>query len=348
MVEVVVAMTMLTVVLIGVIGVLTSTFGVAAGNNDRSRAVAVATREIESLRSTPWEQLVPAQDATPREVQVGGKTYEVQREVAEGASGKDATVVVRWEGTGGRVSELHQSTTIYPGGLVGATPTTVPSSLAGLLAAPTALVATLPTDADAGTTVDLAWTNPVPANPLGSTLVVEWSVNNFTGSSTRLTERLASTLNRVRVPGLSAGTTYSFRMAATSATGELSAWSPIATITTASSTSTACTYGSAAVSPSHVRRHATLLHRLASPVTVSINTSGSCVGLHVVYQPNDQAAPRSWPLAPAAGGVWSAALPEVAGEVWSVGVHELTIHDQLETKRATAYLTVCDHGATAC
>jgi hypothetical protein len=53
-------------------------------------------------------------------------------------------------------------------------------------------------------------------------------------------------------------------------------------------------------------------------------------------------------MAPAAGGVWTTTLPEVAGTNWSVGVHEIAVLDQLETRQATAYLTVCDHGAASC
>jgi hypothetical protein len=349
MVELLVALTMLTVGIVGVVGVMTSSFGVAVGNTDRSRAVTLATREIEALRSTPWEQLVPSADTAPRAVQEGGRTYEVERAVTDAGDGqKQATVVVRWSGGGGRVSDLRQTTRIYPGGLTGVTTTTAPSSLSGLLAAPTALLATIPTDVTGGTAVDLVWTNPVPANPAGSFVVVEWSVNNFSGSSTRLADRIASTVNRVRVPGLSAGTTYSFRVAASSAAGELSGWSPVATVTTPASASSTCSYGAASVTPSRVRRHASLFHRFVQPVTVTINTSGTCLGLHVVYQPNDHAAPQSWLLTPAAGGVWSATLPEVVGLEWSVGVHPMTIRDQLETERASLSLTVCNYGASSC
>lgn len=349
MVELVVALSVLAVGIVGVIGVLQSTFGVAVGNNHRSKAVALATRELESLRSTPWDQLAPSADSTPRQVQVGGTTYSVARAVTAQADGqKEATVVVSWDAGGGRVSDLHQSTKIYPGGVLGATTTTAPSSLAGLLAAPTALLATLPTEVDGGTTVDLVWTNPVPANPTGSNLVVEWSVNGAEGSWHRVYDDLAATVDRVRVPGLSSGTTYKFRVGATDAAGSTTAWSPVSTITTGTSTATTCTYGTAAVSPSRVRRHQIHLHKLAQPVTVSIHTSGSCTGLHVVYQPNEHTAPQSWLLAPAGGGVWSATLPEVVGRQWSVGVHPITFHDQLETKHATAYLTVCDWGAASC
>lgn len=349
MVELCVALTVLAIGIVGVVGVMNSTFGVAVGNTDRSRAVALATKEIESLRSTPWEQLVPSADSTPRQVAVGGRTYQVERAVTDAGDGqKQATVVVRWAGAGGDVDDLSQSTKIYPGGLGGVTTTTAPSSLSGLLAAPTALLATIPTEVTGGTAVDLVWTNPVAGNPVGSFLVAEWSVNGFSGSSNRLAERITSTLTRVRVPGLSAGTTYSFRMAASSADGTLSGWSPIATVTTPTAVSTTCTYGAAAIDPTRVRRHASLFHKFVQPVKVSINTSGSCVGLHVVYQPNGTVGPQSWLLTPAAGGVWSATLPEVVGMTWSVGVHTMTIRDQLETQRASLSLTVCDYGAASC
>ena len=350
MVELVVALTVLAVGVVGVVGVMNSSFGVAVGNNKRSKAVALATRELESLRSTPWAQLTDDTNATPDPVPVGGTTYQVSRVVTtEGDGQKQATVVVSWDDGGGRVTDVHQSTKIYPGGLIaGATATTLPT-VTGVLAAPTALLATIPTSVDGGTTVDLVWTNPIPANPTGSMLVVEWRVNGTSGSWQRLNEEIASTVNSVRVPGLSAGTTYQFRMAATAADGTLSAWSPVTTVATAAASSTTCTYGSAAVTPARVRRHPTAPHRLVQPVTVSINTSGTCVGLHVVYQPSDRAVPRSWALAPSGStGVWTATLPEVIGVEWGVGVRPITFHDQLETKHATAYLTVCDHGASSC
>lgn len=350
MVELVVALTVLAVGIVGVVGVMNSSFGIAVGNNKRSKAVALATKELESLRSTPWAQLTPSADATPRAVAVGGTNYEVSRAVTTQSDGqKEATVVVSWKDGGDRVTDVRQSTKIYPGGLVAAaTATTVPA-VSGVLAAPTALLATVPTTVDGGTTVDLVWTNPIPANPTGSMLVVEWRVNGTSGSWQRLNEEISSTVNSVRVPGLSAGTTYQFRMAATAADGTLSAWSGIATVATTAASSATCRYGSAAVTPGRVRRHPTAPHRLVQPVTVSLNTSGTCLGLHVEYQPSDLSAPRSWALAPSGStGVWAATLPEVIGVEWGVGVRPITFHDQLETEHATAYLTVCNYGASSC
>jgi hypothetical protein len=346
MVELVVGLTVLAVGIVGIIGVVNSTFGLAVGNNDRSRAVALATKELETLRATPWSQLTAQTDATPREVVVGTRTYRVARAVTDTPSGKEATVEVSWTGAGDRVSDVHQATKIYSSGDGGASAAS--AAVSGALVAPTAVLATVPSEGAGGSIVDLTWTNPVPGNPTGSTLVVEWSIDNFSGSNQRLTERLAATANRIRVPGLSAGTTYSFRIGATDAAGTMSAWSPIATVTTPVSVSATCTYGSATVTPSHIRRHASSPHRLVQAVRVSVNTTGTCTGLHVVYRTNPEGPVSTWLMVQSAGGVWTAALPEVVGAWWAVGVHELSIRDQLETERATAYLTVCDYGVASC
>src|SRR5687768_4742080 len=84
LVELVASLTVLAVGIVGVIGVMNGSFRVAAVTSARSKAVAVATQEIEALRAQEYDLIDPADPLDPAEeydVVVDGRSYHVTRSI---------------------------------------------------------------------------------------------------------------------------------------------------------------------------------------------------------------------------------------------------------------------------
>lgn len=352
MVELVVAMTVLAIGIIGVIGVLDSSFGVVVRNDNRSRAVSLATREVEGLRATPYSSLpVPPSNETETTTEtMGGRTYTIEKAVTWVTRGaatqayKEATVVVSWNEGTGALSEVHQSTYLYPGGL-GVPSTTVPVGNCGTPAAPTTVVAAVPLELAGTTGVDLAWVPALISTPTVRSWVVEYSPDNFTHVQ-RATSALPVSSASLRLTGLSGGTTYQFRVASMAACGALSVWSPTATATTGTSVTAGCTYGTMSIAPNEVGLQAGG-RRLTTAPTVSVNTHGSCAGLRIVYRRSSLAVDQTVLMVTASPGVWVAEIPNPTGGTWDAGMHHVTLFDAATTEKGTGQFTVCAVG-TSC
>jgi hypothetical protein len=314
--------------------------------------VALATRELESLRAVPYKDLAVSTTATTRQEQVGGTTFTVERGVTWRAQSgqtqatKEATVAISWSDGVGQVDEVHQSTVLYPGGLgpAAAPPTTTPCGSAGTPNPPTALSATVPTDILADIGADLTWTPALSSAVPVATWRIEMSTNNFSTVQVITTSQPVSAVT-TRVEGLSAGTNYQFRVAGLSACSKMSAWSPIATVTTTASAAATCNLGTPNVTPSGIKRASNGNNAgLVSSPRVTVNTTGNCTGLHVKYEASTGVL-RDQPLV-AVGTVYSVSL--TSSGPWDVGVHSLDIYDNGNTKRGSLLLTVCSHNAASC
>lgn len=348
LVELVVSLTILAIGVVGVIGVMNSSFGVAVRTNDRSRAVHLATRELESLRAQDYAAIVPSATSVTTTRTVGGKTYTIETAITWGSRGtnltavKNATVNVRWPDAGGTVHDVAQTTTLYPGGL-GPTAATGSASCgsAGTPSAPTGLTAGAP-GVLTESAVDLAWSPPSSSSPA----ITTWRIDMTTSATTQTltTTHPAGSLS-YRVEGLSASTQYSFKVAGVSNCGVRSAWSPTQTITTSSSSQTGCTIGTPNVTPSAVRRANNGNNAaLETSPTVSVNTAGDCTGAYVKYQA--VAGTDRTQLLGGTSGVRSVGL--TATGPWDIGVHSIDLFDGANTKRGSLLLTVCAHNASSC
>ncbi|MDP9441201.1 MAG: fibronectin type III domain-containing protein, partial [Actinomycetota bacterium] len=285
--------------------------------------------------------------------QIGGLTYTIEKAVTwldedtVSQAYKQATVAVSW-GDGSGIHQVHQATILYPGGLgpfTGAT-SSAPSSSSNAPPAPLTLAATLPAGADGETGVDLAWTMPTSGLELVETFVVQYSTNLF-ATVHEVTDTEPEESRDLRVTGLSAGTTYSFRVATQSPEGTRSAWSPTATATTSASSTSDCTIGTPAVTPSKVERKAANAGAtLESDPVFSVNTSGPCSGLRIVYRPTVTTS-QSLVLAAASGGLFTGQLAGTTTP-WDVGTHTIELFDSASTKRGQVVLTVCDRNARDC
>lgn len=352
LVEVLVASTVLTVGIMGAVQVMHSSFDVAGRTSTRARAVAVAVDHIETARSTPFEQLdVAGADDPPEETAktVGGSQFTVKRAVTWKANGTDDTaykqvsVWVEWEDAGGP-HEVHQASYVYPAGSY-STATTLSGGGGSLPAAPSTLLATLPAGVEGG--VDLTWAPPTVGTPKPVRWVVQKSTDRFTNRIWDVTRTEPPDSTSMRVPGLAAGTTYDFRVAAVGATGALSAWSPIATVTTAASLVVdPCQYRSVSVTPPALPRAVRgVASRLASTPSVIVETSGTCNGLSIRYQsPYDGAI--TVPLV-RNGNVWSGDVQNTLTSRWEVGQTTIDLYDSTSLEQGSLTLTVCESG-TSC
>lgn len=347
LIELVVSLTILAIGIVGVIGVMNSSFGVAVRTNERSRAVALATREIESLRAVDWLTLIPASSSTSRNESVGGTNYTIETAltwVADGSNPyatKKATVDVRWTDAGATVHDVAQTTMVYPGGYGPVAPSSSSScGSGGTPAAPVALVAGAPGILTENS-VDLAWTPPASS----STAIATWRIDMTSNGTTQTltTSHPASSLF-YRVEGLSANTSYTFKVAGLSACGNLSAWSPVSTITTLASGLTTCTLGTPNVTPSAVKlQNAGNNSGLAATVTMSVNTTGNCAGLYVQYR-----AVSSTNRTQLFSGSSVKTLTLTSSGPWDIGVHTLNLYDAANVKRGSLLLTVCAHNSSTC
>ena len=346
LVELIVSLTIIAIGIVGVIGVMNSSFGVAVRTNERSRAVHLATKEIESIRSVPYEALIPTSTVETRTEKVGGTTFTIEKAATWGTRGlniyavKDFTVRVLWSANG-TVHDISQVTTVYPGGLgPKAVPESDPCGSAGTPAGPVALVVGAP-GLLSENSVDLAWT---PGSSNG-TPVASWQIDMTTGTNNQTittTHPVSSLIYRVE--GLSASTSYSFKVRGISACGKFSAWSPIQSVTTLASALTTCALGTPNVTPSGVKRANNGSNAgLAVAPTVAVNTTGTCTGMYLKYE-----AVAGTERMQLMGGTSVKTVAITQTGPWDIGVHTITIYDGSNNKRGSLLLTVCAHNASSC
>lgn len=395
LVELMASLTVLAIGIVSTTSVILSSLNVGSQGNVRARAVALATREADSLRAVPYDRLgfattqsgfVTAFEGattvqTPSPIVVpegpnqtsGGTSFGVRRHIvwADAASATSAgvtyaeaykriAVLVTWSDRSG-THEARQDAIVYPGGR-GAytgprgsvTTTTVPA--AGSPAAPLvgSVIATLPgtpatPDPRAASTVMLNWTPAAPSTPAVATWVVQYSTNGFTGPNVfQVTDSQPASTPNFEVTGLSASTTYRFRVAGRSSTGALSTWTSSNDVTTAAAAPATCQLGTATITPGAIKRKngsSTVLRENAA-VSVNTNASGSCSALRLVYSPTIL-TPTTVYLVQASSGLWTGTVDGLLTN-WDTGTHQITIRDNTAPVLGTLTLTVCVHNAGTC
>jgi prepilin-type N-terminal cleavage/methylation domain-containing protein len=352
LVELAVSVMILAVGILGLVGVSHGSFEVAGSASTRSKAIAIATQKLEELRAIPYKNLPTGSLVTTEDVLLNNVRYHVERTVTDVADGtitkayKSTVVAVSWIGASGS-HEVHQSSYVYPGGIGPANAATKSSGSNGPAYTPAAsatLLAASPTDpAQQPTVIDLLWT--YTSTCAASTFIVQYSTNDF-ASSNEVT-RGATTL-AYRVTGLTPSTTYKFRVAARSAAGQQSGWSPVATATTTAAAPPACQVGAATITPAAVeKKSASGGSGLEMNPVVQLSTQGPCNGYRAVYQPTLSTS-RTTLLAAGVNGSYSAAL-QGTSVPWDVGKRYVDIHDNFtNVKVASVLLTVCDHNVSTC
>lgn len=362
LVELMAALTILAVGIVGTIGVMNSSIRVAGTTGARSKGVAVATQHIETLRAVPYDQLVPAaadDSYTTIQQNVGNRIYTVKRvvtlvdEATPGSTGtpvvkayKKAFVWVSWSDESG-VHDVHQTTLIYPGGKGRHDPTATATATGNANAPdPPTYQTGFPTAVTGSTDVDLAWIRPAPSGTAAppASWVVQYAQVATPSAVHEVADALPAEVTELRVGDLSANTTYRFKVFSKSSTGVRSTSAATADVTTGSSSSTECSVGSASVTPSAVnKKSANEGGGLAVNPRVAVSTLGSCSGVafRMEYSSGDGVTRDKGMLGDASGT--HAEFLNGALE-WTVGTHEIKVFSYVgdtKTRRATLRLTVC-------
>lgn len=369
LVELMAALTILAVGIVGTIGVMNSSIRVAGTTGARSKGVAVTTQHIEKLRAIPYDQLLTAasdDSYTTVNQTVGNRVYTVKwvvtlvDEATVNSTGtkvvkayKKAFVWVSWSDESGP-HDVHQTTLIYPGGKGKHAPSTAaPAGSSNAPDPPSSLTATPVTGS---TDVDLAWVPPAPTStaPPPASWVVEYSQDpTFPSSSVhQVADSLPANVTELRVSDLAANTTYHFRVFSKSAAGTLSTSAATKlNVTTGNSSSTTCSVGTASVTPSAVhKKSANDGGGLSVNPRVAVTTLGSCSGVafRMEYSSGDGVT-RDTGLLGDASGTHAATVD--GSLAWTVGDHEIKIFSysgSTKSLRARLRLTVCAANRKSC
>lgn len=352
MVEMMVALLVLTVGIFSTAGAFMVSLKVQATSNGRARGAHIASEELESMAAIPYAQLGFASSqtnyratfegsdtvvvASPGTAPTGtttqsGQAYSIRRDItwatveSNTQAYKRLIVQVSWTDTVGS-HNVRLDGAMYPNGSAAisasasasASPTPTPPG------APTGFSATVST-INPSTQLDLVWT-------AGSPAPTYWEVNySSNGGSTWnvATTNQPGGTTTYALTALSPSTAYDLRVRGVSGT-LTSSWAT-ASATTQSAPST-CSVTSAVVSPTTVDRKGN--GRLKADLTVTVNTTGSCSGIKVKYPPSTQLA-----LTPS-GNVFTHTLDKDA-YAWSAGVQTISIYaSNGTTVLATTLITV--------
>lgn len=379
LVELVVALTVLAVGIVGVIGVTNSSFTVAGGASARSKAVAVATREVEALRAVPYEELGTDRngDGQPdcgtvtttggwscyRETTTtsGGLSFRVNRTVQDvrdpnpadaipADKHKEVIVAVSWTDQAGS-HEVHQVSFLYPGGIgladMGPT-TTVAADCTP--SAPVSLEVSKVTDLVNGlltlqfdTALDLSWSvSPAGCTPSGYMIKYRKLGTDTFHEVTRL-----ATAREFRVPGLTAGTSFEFQVFAIGPSGRIGAGSPLRVGITGSASINGCMIGTITITPSGVAKKANNINsNLDVAPIVRMPVNGACTNYDVVYK-KALAGPSVTQQMDPTSGAYIETLDSTGP--WDVGSRFVDIVERTSRKKVGSILfTVCEHQVPTC
>lgn len=375
LIELMASLTLIAVGVVGVIGVMNSSFRVVGTASSRSKATAVATKWIEELRSKPYDVvLLEAQDAdgtvtTPPPELVGGQSFDVTYaldEVNETTTAADGTtktdayvsavVWVDWTDASGP-HDLYQSTLIYPGGrgLHDAAEVVSSDSSSTKPLKPKSLTAT---PVSGTSSVDLEWVPPdvtigVP-NPAEWIVQYSRSSSFLPGEVQQIAAHIPGSVTTLRVTDLAEGTTYHFRVYAKSESGVLSQEAATAlNVMTGTSGVASCAVGTASVTPSAVKKKGGAeAGRLSVSPTVEVQLLTTCTGstFAIEYSPQDGDVRTAMMAAVAERpGTLTATINKDLN--WTVGDRPVDVYsytDGVKKLRANLRLIVCDHNKAMC
>lgn len=300
LIELVVTMAVITVGVVATHRVFLETLDATASANARTRASAIATREVERVQAIPYGEVGlptgsaasfegadtvivdPSAIAPTGSESIDGEVFSITRWVVweAGSSAypdaiKRVVAIVDWTDQAGP-QQVRADAAVYPGGLGPYSGTATTTTTAGTTpGTPTDLVAT--TNAtDSLNQIDLSWT---PTSPLPE----HWEIQLSTDAGTTWitdTDTHPGAYSTFSATGLAAGTTYHFRLRGRSAPGN-SGWSNLASAATVD-TADACDVQSAIADPGTVRKKNP--DSLFDDVELRVNTAGECTTLLATFE----------------------------------------------------------------
>jgi prepilin-type N-terminal cleavage/methylation domain-containing protein len=398
--EVVIALALILFIMSALSPLFYTSIKTALLSNARSQATAIATKELESMRVSPYDEvgfyedqpgysancdptdpsletvsLGPTAPADPIYLPTGTVTvqgssteFEYTKCIAwvDGVDSagaplaqayKKTYVTVTWENQG-RTSTISQASIVYPGGLGGYSgPKNVGGGTGGggtvtAPATPTNVVVTPPAAPASNSQLDVTWQNG------GGTVdhyVVDWSTDfaftTVAGTSGNLTGQSYS------AGGLSAGTTYWFRVQAfgdSSTTYASGKTVPVSGTTTNTAPPATCTVGNLGLTMASGSTTKTYLNqapdkdRLMEEATFSANFSSVCgSGYHVrAFDAGGNQVTTTWSF-PATGSVRTTTTAWSGTKLLDKGIYTFTIYNGSVSTSQSHTLLVCDYKAPA-
>jgi prepilin-type N-terminal cleavage/methylation domain-containing protein len=383
LVELVVALTVLAIGIVGVIGVTNSSFRVAGGASARSKMVAAATREVESLRAIPYGELGADRDGdgkpdcgtvsvvngrwscylaptTPRTSD--GITFHLERTIQDATDidttdtlpadkHKEVIVSITWTDSGvGR--EVTQRSFLYPGGIglatAGSTTTVVsnctPDNPSGLSVSQVLDMVNGAYTLQYTTALDVRWSMSSSGCP-ASNFVVKY---RKLGTSTWNEVTRISTSKEYRVSGLTAATTYEFQVFAKGPSGRISSpGSSVATGITGTATLNGCLIGTITVTPPGISKKAAAESAdLEVDAFVRMPVNGTCTNYDIVYKRRFTGSTHTLQMT-FENGAYNVTIPKTGP--WDVGPRFIDILERSSrTKVGSVLFTVCEKRVTEC
>jgi prepilin-type N-terminal cleavage/methylation domain-containing protein len=357
MVEIVAALTVLAIGIVGVIGVMNGSFRVASSTSARMKATSIASEVMEAQRTADYNKI----DATTGQTKTTKKTVAGREfSITEGVrwydktlgpndvagNYKQALVEVHWTDEEGP-HWISQTTFIYPGGFGPNNPGGgFVATGAGSPLAPTNLVASIPPNMGTTTGVDLAWTPAVDQPDVEK--VARWVIRIATdpaftpGTYSEVTTSLSGDTPVIRITGLAPNTTYHFQVLSEAENGKLSTGAASAfNVTTQPSVALGCQVGLANVTPAFVKQKPGAVGAgLVTNPNVVVNTIGACPAMtfRIEYSARDGDT-DSVLLTASGSNIWAGALD--GDQAWTTGDHQIDVYDNLNQKRASISLRVC-------
>ena len=369
------ALTLLMIGILGVAPVFIASARSASVGMQRSRALALATRDIEAYRSVPYCSLGFSTGTAPEVVisnpapglpaRTGAETldgirYTFTRSVqwvsttnlktspatTNANAYKRVSVTVEWV-LNARTNTVRQDSVIYPGGIgTYADSNCGVQGAQGLTAPPQAVVdlSAVTDGTDPQTSAVLSWSDPLSVN--FETYRIVYSFDNFATSF--LFADVPLTASRpYRVTGLAAGTTYQFQvLSVRTSTGEYTPSNRVS-VSTVSDTASPCSINSVGLSPTGVKQ-ASSGSTLESNVSASVQTSGSCSDLRLTYVADEGTDAKTILLLTQSGSLWTGTINGTTTN-WSVGPHSIAVTDINDAVLdSSESLTICLQSATSC
>jgi len=337
--EMMIALFVLSVAVAGLVGVLDTAFGTTAVDVHRVDATGLASKQLAALRAEPYADIPVPIIASPVTTTINNQQFSTSYAVAWLSSGggdadayKQVSVTVTWRDQVGPHA-VEQDSAVYPGGLgpysgsQGPSPTTT-TTVAGC---PSPVVTAAPTVAaqpSGDPSLDVSWPEPDPATTVAP--IVSWAVQVSADGSTWTTAvndvaplATAGATHQIEIGGLTPGLSYQVQLQAFGACG-VPGLSPASTATgpiTATLTAPDCTIGAVSLSsPDAVRQSD---GSLRDDLTIVASTASGCsLGLWAGVVTSGGAVTEV-ALAAQSGGWFSAAL-DTTGP-WDLGPHTVEV-----------------------
>jgi prepilin-type N-terminal cleavage/methylation domain-containing protein len=335
--ELVIAMVLLSIGIAALIGVLATSFRSTAVDIHRTDATAIAGQGLAELEGAPVSGPLPP-------VTRNGQTYNLAGKVTPATASNGApdayltaAVTVRWTDASGAHS-LTQSTSFF---------TPPPTTSAPSACTPLGPVVAVAGEWPGEPSLDVSWQEPT-GGPVAF-WQVQISPNGGTWTTPVSDEQplAAGATHQVHIGGLEQDQKYKVQVVATTVCGATQSFSDTSP-RTPSVASSACSVGSMTFGPADAQRVTSgpSAGTLTSDITVVVTTPGTCDPLGMQVYVDTGHGSYLLPLSPTGAYSYVGTLPGVT-QMWDLGVHQVYVYAGV-TPAGSGVLCVEEQGSATC